>query len=364
MKFQACYLEKRIAALRSLLEREKADAFIITSRENNRFFANFSGTTSTSVVTRETARIYVDSRYTEQAKEQCLGYEVILVTRPLATAVEDLKKENLTRIAIEEEDVCVGTLRQLEKLAPEFALLERSTAISELRFVKDEYEIEQLRKAAELADQAYLAALKMIKVGMRECEVAAFIENHMRMNGASSPSFETIVASGYRSAMPHGVASDKKIEYGDPVTIDFGCIYNGYCSDTTRSFFAGTPREEEMVKIYNIVLRAQLAGVEQIHAGMTGKQGDAVARDIIAAEGYGPAFGHSLGHSTGLLIHEFPSLSPNYEGILPENSMITVEPGIYVPGLGGIRIEDSCLVKKDGLEAFNKTSKELLVLDC
>lgn len=365
MKFDFKHQDARLSKLRDMMGNNDVDAVLLTSRENNRYFANFSGTTSICLITEYFAKIYVDSRYIEQAKEQCGAFEAVLVTSPQAKMFDDLKEAKVKRLAIEDEDVTVSYLNGLKKLddksCVEFVSL--SSLISKIRFVKDAFEIEQLKIAAKIADNAFLDLLKVIKVGMKECEVAAYIENHMRMNGASAPSFDTIVASGYRSAMPHGVASEKLIEKGDAVTIDFGCIYNGYCSDTTRTIFVGGVREEKLVDVYNTVLLAQTTAVSKIKAGMTGQEADAIARDIISGKGYGEYFGHSLGHSTGLLIHELPSLSPSYKDSIPLGSMVTVEPGIYIAGLGGVRIEDSCLVTEAGLEAFNHTPKELLVVE-
>ncbi len=362
MKFETKHIQNRLNALRELLDEKQLDAVLLTSRENNRYFAHFSGTTSICLVTPKVSRIYVDSRYLEQAKTQCAPVEAILVKNPLTEMAEDVKKLGVKKMGLEDQDLSWATFQKIQSLLPEVVFAGHYEDISRLRWVKDAYELEQLTLAAKLADDAFSDLLKVIKPGMKETEVAAYLEHHMRQNGASGPSFDAIVASGYRSAMPHGVASEKVIEEGDPVTIDFGCIYNGYCSDTTRTIFVGTPREEEMVQIYHVVLDAQLAGVEQIHAGMKGCEGDKIARDIIEVAGYGERFGHSLGHSTGLLIHEAPNLAPSSQMVLPEGAMITVEPGIYVPGLGGVRIEDSCVVRKDHLDPLNRTPKEMIVV--
>lgn len=363
MKFDFRLQEARIEKLRNLLDENLLEAVLLTSRENNRYFANFTGTTSICLLTDKVAKIYVDSRYIEQAKVQCGAFEAVLVTRPVNTLMEDLAALGVKKIAIEDEDVTISYLNSLKKINNDLEYVSLSSLISKIRYIKDEFEIEQLKIAAKLADNAFNDLLKFIKVGMKENELAAYIENHMRMNGASAPSFDTIVASGYRSAMPHGVASDKVIESGDIVTIDFGCIYNGYCSDTTRTIFVGEVKNEKLFDIYNVVLEAHLKAEQQVRAGMTGQEADTIARDVIKNAGYGEYFGHSLGHSTGLLVHELPSLSQAYKEKLPVGSMVTIEPGIYIAGLGGVRIEDSCLVHEDHLEPFNKTTKDILIIN-
>ena len=227
--------------------------------------------------------------------------------------------------------------------------------------IKDDFEIKQIQKAADIVDETYEHILKWVKPGMTENEVNNEMEMFMRSKGATCSSFDTIVASGHRGALPHGVASNKVIEEGDMITLDFGALYEGYVSDITRTFAIGEPKEE-MKKIYNIVLESQLAALEQIKPGMTGKEADSIARDIISSYGYGEQFGHSLGHGIGLEVHEGPALSQKSDIVLEENMCVTLEPGIYVEGLGGVRIEDDVLVTKNGLQRFTKSTKDLIIL--
>ena len=233
--------------------------------------------------------------------------------------------------------------------------------IEKLRMIKTDDEIRTIRRAAEIADEAFSHILTFIKPGVTELEVSNELEFFMRRLGASESSFDTIVASGKRSALPHGVATGKTIENGDMVTLDFGALYDGYVSDITRTVAVGEPTEE-LKKIYHIVLEAQMRACSALKPGMTGKEADAVARDYIKDHGYGEAFGHSTGHGIGLEVHEGPGLSFRSDTVLKPGMVVTVEPGIYVPGLGGVRIEDDVLITEDGCELLTSSPKELIIL--
>ena len=230
------------------------------------------------------------------------------------------------------------------------------------RLVKKEKEIENIKKAIEISDIAFSETLKIVKVGISEKEIAAHLEYVQRKLGADNRSFDTIVASGYRSALPHGVASDKKVGMNELVTTDFGAYYNGYVSDMTRTFFVGNEISDKQKEIYDIVLEANKMAIKQVKAGMRCSDLDKVARDFIASKGYGDNFGHGLGHGIGLEIHEAPTVSPLGDIILEENMLITIEPGIYLDGFSGVRIEDDVIVKKDGCEVLNKSNKELIMI--
>lgn len=236
-----------------------------------------------------------------------------------------------------------------------------SGIVEKLREVKSEEEIVILQQAVNIAEKAYNYILGFIKPGMTEIEVANELDFYMRNLGATGVSFDTIVASGVRSAMPHGVASDKVIEEGDMVTIDFGCYYKGYASDMTRTFAVGDPGEK-LKEIYAIVQEANRRVTEQAKAGMTGAELDAIARDYITEKGYGPQFGHTTGHGLGLEVHEAPSISFRNEEKLVENNVVTNEPGIYIAGLGGVRIEDDLVIKEDGNLNLMSSPKDLIIL--
>lgn len=244
---------------------------------------------------------------------------------------------------------------------PDLALKPAQSKLNEWRSVKDDIEVAQICRAIEIAETALQEILPTIRPGQSEIEIAAKLEYSMRLSGASGPSFNTIVASGPRSALPHGVASERTIEAGDAVVFDFGCIWQGYCSDMTRTFFVGEPNALQR-KIYSIVLDAQIKAAAALKAGISGQDGDHIARKIITEAGYGESFGHNLGHGVGLAIHEAPRLSQSYPWMLVPNQIVTVEPGIYLPGQFGVRIEDMLLLQDGGAINLNHFNKDLLVL--
>ncbi|MCD5088672.1 aminopeptidase P family protein [Enterococcus hirae] len=351
----------RVEKLRKKMQEENLDSFLITSPYNLRYLTNFTGTTGLAVITLEKAFFITDFRYTEQAAAQAQGFEIIKNVGPIFEEVADLvQKEGLRELGFEETTVSFLEYSVLEEII-DAQLIPISGMIEELREIKDEEEIAIIEKACSIADLAYDHILKMIQPGMTEIEVANQLDFYMRSLGASGVSFETIVASGLRSAMPHGVASKKTIEQGDLITIDFGCYYEGYVSDMTRTFAIGDPGEQ-LKEIYQIVLEAQLAVLEVAKPGVTGKQLDAVARDYITKHGYGEAFGHSTGHGIGLEIHEGPNVSVRAEKQFVPGNIITDEPGIYLPGIGGVRIEDDLLITSDGNRVLTHSPKELIIL--
>ncbi|EMF0037661.1 aminopeptidase P family protein [Enterococcus hirae] len=351
----------RVEKLRKKMQEENLDSFLITSPYNLRYLTNFTGTTGLAVITLEKAFFITDFRYTEQAAAQAQGFEIIKNVGPIFEEVADLvQKEGLRELGFEETTVSFLEYSVLEEII-DAQLIPISGMIEELREIKDEEEIAIIEKACSIADLAYDHILKMIQPGMTEIEVANQLDFYMRSLGASGVSFETIVASGLRSAMPHGVASKKIIEQGDLITIDFGCYYEGYVSDMTRTFAIGDPGEQ-LKEIYQIVLEAQLAVLEVAKPGVTGKQLDAVARDYITKHGYGEAFGHSTGHGIGLEIHEGPNVSVRAEKQFVPGNIITDEPGIYLPGIVGVRIEDDLLITSDGNRVLTHSPKELIIL--
>lgn len=352
----------RVNKLRELMKKESLDGFLVTSSYNLRYLTNFTGTTGLALITLDKAFFVTDFRYTEQAAAQAQGFEIIKNSGPIFDEVADLcEKEHIKMLAFEEAYVSYGEYTVLEEILPETSLEPVAGMIEGLREVKDEEEIAIIQQACHIADQGFDHILKMIRPGMTEIEVANQLDFYMRSLGATSVSFDTIVASGLRSAMPHGVASEKVIEQGDLITLDFGCYYQGYVSDMTRTFAIGDPGEK-LKEIYQIVLEAQLKVIEAAKPGLTGIQLDAVARDHIAAAGYGEAFGHSTGHGIGLEIHEGPNVSFRADKQFVENNVITDEPGIYLPGIGGVRIEDDLLITADGNKVLTHSPKELIIL--
>ena len=350
----------RVNNLREQMKSEGISSFLITSPYNLRYLTGFTGTTGLALIGLEEAFFITDFRYTEQAAKQCVGFEIVKNVGPILEVVADLvESKNIENLGFEESFVPFKQYVELEGLL-EVDLIPVSGMV-ELREVKDEEEIAIVEKACEIADKAFSHILTYIKPGMAEIQVANELDFYMRSLGASSVSFETIVASGLRSAMPHGVASEKVIEQGDMITIDFGCYYNGYVSDMTRTISLGEP-SDKLREIYNVVKEAQQKVLDVAKPGMTGVELDAVARDYIASKGYGEAFGHSTGHGIGLEIHEGPNVSKLAEKAFVPGNIITNEPGIYLPGIGGVRIEDDMLVTENGIKRLTHSEKELIIL--
>lgn len=351
----------RVDNLRKAMKKDGLDAFLVTSMYNLRYLTNFTGTTGLAVITQEKAYFVTDFRYTEQAAAQAQGYEIVQNQGPIFDEIVKIaEQDQLKNLAFEETQVTFAAYSQLEEIVP-CDLIPVAGMIEGLREVKDEDEIAIIEKACAIADQGFEYVLKMIKPGMTEIEVANQLDFYMRSLGASGVSFDTIVASGLRSAMPHGVASEKVIEKGDLITLDFGCYYQGYVSDMTRTFAIGDPGAK-LKEIYQIVLDAQLKVLDAAQPGLTGVQLDAIARDYITEKGYGDAFGHSTGHGIGLEIHEGPNVSRLAEKQFVVGNVITDEPGIYLPGIGGVRIEDDLLITETGNRVLTHSPKELIIL--
>ena len=345
--------------VQQLLEREKLDALLIMSSYNRRYLSNFTGTSGALVITPERRYLISDFRYKAQGAEQAEAFEFVLQQGSLLDFITSfMESKNIKRIGFEGEHVNYNTY---SKIKDEFEVVPLTGEVEKIRLIKTEEEVDLIQKACEIADQAYEYILTYVKEGMTEMEVKNELEAHMTKLGASGPSFDTIVASGHRGALPHGVASDKVIESGDMVTLDFGAYYKGYASDITRTFGVGSV-SPEMEEIYNVVLEAQLKSLEEIKAGMTGSEADAVARDVIKSYGYGENFGHSLGHGFGLEVHELPGLAQKSTMTLESGMCVTVEPGIYVDGLGGVRIEDDTIVTETGLKKLTHSSKKLFIV--
>ncbi len=352
-------LENRLSRLRDSLREEDLQAVIIYGRENTRYLTGFSGSTSLALITLDQSLIFVDSRYTTQASQECVSSVVIQEQGSLNNAVcnriEDLEIKD---IGLEDETISLAMFNEIKAKLSWQHLHGLSKSLAQLRWVKDASELGKIREAVRIADAAFAEVKMLIKAGMRETEVAALLEYKMKLLGADKPSFDTIVASGLRSALPHGIASEKVIEDGDIIVIDFGAMYQGYCSDMTRTVFVGTPNPK-LVEIYNIVLEAQEKAETALKAGVLGKTIHKIAADTIADAGYGAYFGHGLGHSLGLEIHEEPRLNALSETIMPAGVLMTAEPGIYLPELGGVRIEDTVLITEQGIEILTQTPKAI-----
>lgn len=354
----------RVTAMRQKFAEKKIDAAIVGKPENVGYLSGFTGTAGMLLITHETAYLLTDFRYVEQAKAQAPGFEVVQQNARGAAVdmAELLAKHGAKTVGFEGDYLTYDLFETFRKeFDGRFALVTVTGLTETIRQVKDEQEVAAMRQAAVIADQAYEHILKFIQPGLTERQVALELEFVMKRAGASGLAFDTIVASGVRSALPHGVASDKVIQSGDLVTMDFGAVYNGYRSDMTRTVMVGEPTDEQR-KIYEIVLEAQKRGVAAARAGMTGKELDAVCRDYITEQGYGEQFGHSTGHGVGRYIHEGPSLSVRGDVLLRPGMVVTIEPGIYLPGWGGVRIEDMVLITADGCERLSQSPKDLIIL--
>lgn len=355
--------KKRIDAVRAQLQNENLDGLIVSHLDHIRYLSGFTGSAALLIITPKTAEFFTDFRYIDQAKKQVKGAKRNIITKDLSTSIKDNKKLNLKHgvYGYSSEYMTVGKLKQFESDLSATHLVEANEIFTELGWVKDADEIEDISKACAIGDLAFERVLNIVKPGIREREIAAELEFQMAMLGSEKPAFETIIASGYRSAMPHGVASDKKVKKGDFVTFDFGATVNGYVSDMTRTIVVGkaTPKQK---KIYNLVLKAQKASIRKIKAGANGRLVDAAGRNIITKAGYGKNFGHGTGHGIGYFVHVGPNLSPRIDVKLKVNNVVTVEPGIYISGWGGVRIEDDVVVTKTGGRILNKAEKKLLEL--
>lgn len=357
-------MQDRLKQLREILHKEGLDGLIISSRPNTYYFTGFTGTTSTGLVTVDKAYLIVDFRYTSQAKEQVFtGFEVIEHEKGAIDTLDELcTLHQVVSLGMEGGNVSYADYQTWQdKLKTVKTLKDIQDDMSRIRLIKDEGELILMKQAAEIADRAFSEVLPYLKPGIHEYEVAVELEYRMKKMGASGISFETIIASGPRSALPHGVAGIRKLQSGDAIVMDFGCIYKGYCSDMTRTVFLGNP-PEQLKEIYQIVLRAQLEALDNATENMTGMQLDRVSREIIYAAGYEKCFGHGLGHGVGVEIHESPRVSPKGEDILKAGMVFTVEPGIYVENLGGVRIEDMVFLKGSTVDILSGSTKEMLIL--
>ena len=353
-------INNRINLLKEKLVKEKVDGVLLYKPENRRYISGFTGSTGYVLITKNKTLFVTDFRYIEQAKDQCVNYEIVQINKDY-TIHNIIKEENIKKLAIEDDYATYGFIQEITEKNNHMEIIPLKGLLTNLRMIKEKEEIDIIKKSANITDDAFNHILTVIKVGMTEREVANELEHYMKKLGASGPSFDFIVASGKRSSLPHGVASNKVIEDGDFVTIDMGCVYEGYCSDMTRTFVMGRATDKQK-EIYDIVLEAQEAALMSIKPGITGFELDKVARDIISNKGYGENFGHSLGHGVGLEVHELPRIA-NHESAnteLAPGMVITDEPGIYIPDFGGVRIEDLVVVTEDGCEILSKSTKELI----
>lgn len=358
------HITKRLRKIRERIKEEEVEGVFITNPVNGRYLSGFTGTRVYLLIMQEDAFLLTDFRYRDQALEEAPHYSLVSLKGSLADSLKEIvDKKNIKSLAFEKQHLTLYWYDLLkEKLPPKIRLLPLYNLVENIRQIKDEEEIALLKEGAALTERCFTGILPYIKPGVREEEVACELEYLCRKGGGQKTAFDFIVASGRRSALPHGVASWKKIEPGDMVVIDFGIYYKGYCSDMTRTLAMGYAGSREK-KLYSLVLKAQQEAVQGIEEGMSGEEADNLARKVLAEAGYGDNFGHGLGHGIGLEVHEEPRLAPKIKSTLQRGMVFSVEPGIYLTGWGGIRIEDMALLREGGCELLTGNFKEeLLVL--
>ncbi|MEG1181013.1 MAG: aminopeptidase P family protein [Oscillospiraceae bacterium] len=353
----------RIERLRNALG-DNFDCAIVQDVYNRGYLTGFRTSSGTLLVTKKHAYLIVDFRYIEAAREKSSGAEVVLMGKLYEQLADLMKKEGVKKAAVEDE-MSLGDFERLKKGLGGCAELVCGRALSKeilsLRAIKDDGEISAIKAAQKITDDAFEYILGFIKPGMRERDVAAELEYFMRRNGADGLAFNTICVAGKKTSLPHGEPDDNIIKSGDFVTMDYGALVGGYCSDMTRTIAVGKA-DDEMKRVYSIVLRAHLETMDAARAGIKANELDKKARDIIYSEGFEGCFGHGLGHCLGLQIHEEPRANQTCEEILCENMVITVEPGIYLEGKFGVRIENMARLEKNGAENLTKSPRELIIL--
>ena len=351
-------VQDRISRLRDFISMKGLDGIFISKQENVHYFSGFTGDDSLLLVTGKKAFLITDSRYTEQASAQAPLYEISEQKDGLIQHAVTLSKSlGRKQTGLEGSSLSFDAYKKFVLLADSISAWV-PVSLDRLREIKEQEEIALIRKAVEISDEAFSDVIGFIREGVSEIEVAAHLENRMRELGSEKPSFDTIVASGARGSLPHGIATEKLLKSGEFVTMDFGAVYQGYHSDITRTVVVGEADEKHR-KLYDIVLRSQMLGESEVKPGASGVAVDRAVRNFLREDGYG--FGNGLGHSLGLEIHEQPTISPHStcDALMP-GMLITVEPGVYLPGWGGLRIEDTVLVTEEGSEPLTKSPKHLI----
>ena len=357
-------MSNRLGQMRAYLSQNTAkfEGFFVTKPENRGYLSGFNGSSGYLLITSQDAVLFTDNRYTEQAAAQAPGWTIVRLQRPFETSIiAELKRLNVARLAFEAEHLSVAEYNHWKGKLPGTAWVATQGVISKLRQRKDAAELEIIRQAIQIADAAFKDILSVIKPGLTEREVAAELEYAMRKHGADAIAFDTIIASGWRGALPHGRASDKIIAAGEMITLDFGARYEDYNSDITRTVIIGKPTDRQR-EVYDLVLKSQMAGCEAVRPGATCSTVDGISRKLFEEAGVLENYKHSLGHNLGREVHESPFLTPTDDSILEAGMVLTVEPGLYFSDWGGVRIEDDLLVTANGAEILSRSPKELIVL--
>jgi Xaa-Pro aminopeptidase len=347
----------RLATLRKTLTEHELDAIVVSQPENRRYLSGFTGSAGWLFISAERAILATDFRYFDQVGREAPEFQLAKITTNVDNLLPELVTDlTIERLGFESQHVTVDQLHSWAQAAEGVEWVPLKDTVEAIRAVKEEDEIEALRRSVALTDAAFAHMLEVIEPGMTEQEAAWEIETYMRTHGASKVAFDLIVAAGPNGALPHARAGDHIIQPGEPIVIDIGCVVEGYCSDMTRTFCLGEP-SARYLEVWNIVRKAQEAAEAAIRAGISGKEADSVARDLIAEAGYRGYFGHGLGHGVGLAVHENPRASQLSDHTLEAGMTLTVEPGIYLPGEFGVRIEDLVIIREEGVEILTRTPK-------
>ncbi len=352
-------MQSRLKKVKATMAERDIPALLISKPENQVYLTGFQSTNCHLVITPDTNYLLTDFRYIEAAGELAPLYHIVLID-PHVTLYSFIKDLGMKQLAVEEEVLSYGNYKKLAE-ASGCSILSGDGIVERARIIKDESERNAIKRAQQIADKGFAHMLDYLRPGLTELEAAFELEMYLRSQGAESLSFDTILISGVRTSLPHGTPSTKKLEKGDFITMDFGCVVDGYCSDMTRTVALSsvTPEQRE---VYQIVLEAQREGCRVIRSGLSCKDADKTCRDIITDHGYGEFFGHGTGHGVGLEIHEAPTLNGRSIEVLEENMIVTVEPGIYLPRKFGVRIEDLAIVTASGIINLVKSEKELIIL--
>lgn len=358
-------VETRVDRLRKNLAEKELPALFVSGLENLRYLSGFTGSAGLGLVTVGDAFFFADPRYHIQARNECRGFEVVpCELRILQSAAEKMKEIGLSTVGVEKNHLTLGQYNELQEHLKDASLTLQATdgMIESLRSIKEPEEVEAIRRACGLVDHAFEQILPFLKEGVTEREVAIELDFSLRRLGADKNGFDSIIAFGPHSAYPHAHPTDRKLERGQFVKMDFGAYMDGYNSDLTRTVMFGPPTDQHR-EIYEVVKEAQRRAIENLRPGLSGKEADAVARDYIAERGYKDCFGHGLGHSLGREVHDGDRLSPISEITTATGQVWTIEPGVYVEGFGGVRIEDDVVVTENGCEVLTTATKEFIVID-
>ena len=353
-------MNKRAQAFLDKMQEKELDGIIINNLKNVYYLTGFWGSNGTVFISRDRQVLVTDARYIIAAKQEVTGFEIFAERDELATIAKIAKDMGLSRIGFEDE-ISVSYYHRMQTAFEGLELIPQTQFVEALRMIKDETEIATIRKACSISDQAFHDALEFIKPGKTEIEIANFLDFRMRELGAAGLSFDTILASGINSSKPHAHPMHKPVELGEAITMDFGCLYEHYVSDMTRTVYLGHVSDEQ-AEIYNTVLKANQALIDQAKDGLGFRDFDKIPRDIIVEAGYGQYFTHGIGHGIGLDIHEEPYFSQTSTEVIKSGMVLTDEPGIYIEGKYGVRIEDDILITDTGCELLTLAPKELIVI--